>query len=89
MTEPTFEDLFRAHRASVSRVVQRLGVSAAEADEVSQEAFLVAFQKLDGYQERGAGRAWLARIATNLTCGARGGRRSKASVGRRPPTRSG
>jgi RNA polymerase sigma-70 factor (ECF subfamily) len=64
---PTFDELFRAHRDGVYRVAQRLGAPPAAADDLAQETFLVAHQKLDTYEHRGTGMAWLAQIARHLT----------------------
>lgn len=64
---PTFEQLFRAHRAGVRRVALRLGAPPAAADDLAQEVFLVAHQKFDTYEHRGASMAWLARITRHLT----------------------
>lgn len=61
------EALFREHNAFVFRCVRRMGVSAAEAEELTQEAYLVAYRKLADYTEQGSARAWLGQIARNIT----------------------
>jgi RNA polymerase sigma-70 factor (ECF subfamily) len=47
-------------------VVRRLGVPEAEAEDVTQEVFLVAARRLDAYQDQGCPRAWLVAIARQL-----------------------
>jgi RNA polymerase sigma-70 factor (ECF subfamily) len=58
--------LFRREAGFVWRVVRRLGVPDAEAEDAVQEVFLVVAQRLDAYEERGAVRAWLVAIARQI-----------------------
>lgn len=62
----------RAFREAVVRygphmlaVAQRI-VGAHRAEDIVQEAWLVAYRKIRGFQERSALRTWLHRIVTNL-----------------------
>lgn len=61
-----FGDLVRMHQQSVRGVAYRLCGDAALADDAAQEAFLRAWQALDGYEHRGSFRNWLLRIVTNV-----------------------
>jgi RNA polymerase sigma-70 factor (ECF subfamily) len=63
--------LFRAHYDFVFRVLRRLGMSEAEADDGVQEVFLVVAHKLGSYEERGALRAWLFTLARQVASHAR------------------
>lgn len=55
--------LFRAEYDFVWRVLRRLGLNGAEADDGVQDVFLIVAHKLQHYDERGAMRAWLYTIA--------------------------
>ena len=58
-----FGDLFdRNHRAVFRTALAALG-SAAEADDVTQEAFVTAYQKLDTFRGDASFRTWLLTIA--------------------------
>lgn len=61
------ETLFRENSDFVFRCIRRMGVTAAEAEELSQEVFLVAHEKIASYRDEGTPRAWLFQIARNLT----------------------
>jgi RNA polymerase sigma-70 factor, ECF subfamily len=59
-------ELFREQAEFVWRVVQRMGVPRAEAEDAVQEVFLVVAKRIDSYEERGALRAWLVAIARQV-----------------------
>ena len=59
-----FEQLVDRHRAVVFRVAARV-VGPDEADDVSQDALLRAYHRLDSYRGEGSFRAWLLRIVHN------------------------
>lgn len=56
-------ELFRAEFDFVWRVLRRLGLNEAEAEDGVQEVFLIVAHKLTSYEERGAMRAWLFAVA--------------------------
>lgn len=56
---PSFDELYREHFAYVWKSARRLGVSAAEVDDVVQETFLTVHRLIDRYAHRGSDRAWL------------------------------
>jgi len=61
-----FADLFLAHASFVWRVLRRLGVPDADAEDALQEVFLVVHRKLPTYEDRGSLRAWLFTIARQV-----------------------
>jgi RNA polymerase sigma-70 factor (ECF subfamily) len=58
-----FEEVFRAHAPFVWRCLRRLGVAAADADDVTQEVFVIVHRKLHEYDGRASLRAWIYGIA--------------------------
>ena len=58
--------LFREQAGFVWRVVKRLGVPEADAEDAVQEVFLVVAKRFHEYEERGALRAWLVAIARQV-----------------------
>jgi RNA polymerase sigma-70 factor (ECF subfamily) len=77
----TFRDLYDSHVAFVWRNLRRLGVPEAEADDRTQEVFVVAHRRFREFEERGHGpRAWLFQIALRVASGARRHRRRHPEV---------
>jgi len=71
-----FRALYDAQVGFVWRVLRRLGVQAGEADDRTQEVFVVAHRRFREFEERGHGpRAWLFQIALRVASGARRHRR--------------
>lgn len=58
-----FGELVERHRRSVFRAAVAALGSAAEADDVAQEAFVTAFRKLDGFRGEASFKTWLLAIA--------------------------
>lgn len=58
-----FEELVTRNRRAVFRAALAALGSAAEADDVAQEAFVAAYQKLDSFRGEAAFRTWLLSIA--------------------------
>lgn len=56
------------HFAFVWKVARRLGTPPEEVEDICQEAFLVAFRKLDRFEE-GSFTTWLYRITANIVSG--------------------
>ena len=69
-----FEQLVERHRAVVFRVAARV-VGIEEAEDVSQDAFLRAFNRLDRFRGEGTFKSWLLQIAHNAALTAVGRRR--------------
>jgi RNA polymerase sigma-70 factor (ECF subfamily) len=88
-SRPTLAGLYRAHAGFVWRVVRRMGVPEAVAEDVVQEVFLVARRRLADYEGRGAPTSWLYGIARGVTANYRRGqaraeRRLRVVTGPRP-----
>jgi RNA polymerase sigma-70 factor (ECF subfamily) len=64
-----FELLVERHRATVLRVAARI-VGRDEAEDVSQDAFLRAFHRLDQYRGTATFRTWLLQITQNTALNA-------------------
>jgi RNA polymerase sigma factor (sigma-70 family) len=63
---PAFEALYRRHVGKVHGVIWRLaGGVQARADELVQEAFLRAWQRLGGFRHESRFSTWLHRLAVN------------------------
>lgn len=74
---PRLREVFEEHGGFVSRSLRRLGVPDADLDDLVQEVFLVVYQRLNDYEEKGRARAWLYSICTRVT------RAQQRKVGRR------
>ncbi|MGA9423069.1 MAG: sigma-70 family RNA polymerase sigma factor [Rhodanobacteraceae bacterium] len=62
-----FETLYRRHVAHVRGAIWRLaGMNEARADELTQEAFVCAWQKLASFRFESAFGTWLHRLAVNV-----------------------
>jgi RNA polymerase sigma-70 factor (ECF subfamily) len=57
-----FGELVERHRRAVFRAAMAAVRSPSEADEVAQEAFITAFQKLSGFRGEAAFKTWLLAI---------------------------
>lgn len=60
---PTVAELFADHAAFVWSLLRRLGVPAADAEDVCQEVFVTVHRKLPELELRAAPRTWLYGIA--------------------------
>lgn len=58
-----FNELVRLCHSSVFRLAQRLLQNVDDAQEVSQETFLAAYEGIEGFQERSKIKTWLLAIA--------------------------
>lgn len=63
---PQLREVFEEYGAFVCRSLRYLGVREADLDDMLQEVFLVVYQRLNDYQERGRVRAWLYSICTRV-----------------------
>lgn len=70
---PTLAGLYRAHAGFVWRVVRRMGVPEAAAEDIVQEVFLVVRRRLPDYEGRGAPTSWLYAIARGVAANYRRG----------------
>src|SRR3954451_683498 len=60
-----FEDLVRRYDRNVFRIAQHITQNREDAEDVVQDAFLKAYQKLDQFQGNSKFYTWVVRIAVN------------------------
>ena len=60
-----FEQLVKRYDRNVFRLAQHITQNREDAEDVVQEAFLKAYQHLNGFQEQSKFYTWLVRIAVN------------------------
>lgn len=58
-----FGELVRRHGSSVRGLLRRMGAPASEADDVAQDAFLAAFERVGEFRAQGTFAAWVRKIA--------------------------
>ena len=63
---PAFGELVRRHASGVRAVLCRMGAEPATADDVAQDAFMVAFERIAGFRGDGSFAGWVKRIAARL-----------------------
>jgi RNA polymerase sigma-70 factor, ECF subfamily len=61
-----FADLFDAHKARIYGLCLCVTRNAAEADDLTQDAFLQAFRRLSAFRGQSTFATWLHRIAVNI-----------------------
>src|SRR5688572_22496188 len=61
-----FEAVVAEHGPYLWRVLRRLGVRAADVEDVWQETFIVVHRKLGGFEGRSSVRTWLSAIAVRV-----------------------
>ncbi|MET4683386.1 RNA polymerase sigma factor [Brevundimonas faecalis] len=61
-----FGELVRRHGSAVRGLLRRMGAQPALADDVAQDAFLLAFEKCAEFRGEGTFAAWIKRIAARL-----------------------
>lgn len=57
-----FGELVRRHGSAVRGLLRRMGAPPAEADDVAQDAFLTAFERIGEFRGEGAFAAWVKKI---------------------------
>jgi RNA polymerase sigma factor (sigma-70 family) len=60
-----YTGLYEQHSAAVYSTILRLVAHTGEAEDILQESFVVAFQKINDFKNTGGFRAWVKRIAIN------------------------
>jgi RNA polymerase sigma factor (sigma-70 family) len=58
-----FGELVRRHGSAVRGLLRRMGADPAQADDVAQDAFLIAFEQIADFRGEGTFQAWTKRIA--------------------------
>lgn len=61
-----FGELVRRHGSAVRALLRRLGADPALADDLAQDAFLLAFERVAEFRGEGTFVAWVKRIAARL-----------------------
>ena len=61
-----FEMLVRRHSAVIRALLRRMGAQEALADDLAQECFVIAFQRIGGFRAEGSFQGWLKQIAARL-----------------------
>lgn len=64
--EKAFEALFHTYKRRVYSLCLRMTANAADAEEVTQEAFLTLFRKIHTFRGESAFSTWLLRITMNI-----------------------
>jgi RNA polymerase sigma-70 factor (ECF subfamily) len=64
--ESAFEALFRTHQKRIYRLCLRMIGNVAEAEDLTQEAFLQVFRKIRTFRGESAFSTWLHRLAVNV-----------------------
>ncbi|MGN6555169.1 MAG: RNA polymerase sigma factor [Verrucomicrobiota bacterium] len=60
-----FEDLVREHQRLIHALCYRMTGSLADAEDLAQETFIHAYQRLEGFRAEARLSSWLYRIAVN------------------------
>ena len=68
---PAFERLYREHSARVYALCLRLASDPVQAEELTQDVFVRAWQKLESFRGESAFGTWLHRLAVNEVLGRR------------------
>ena len=58
-----FGELVRRHGSAVRGLLRRMGAQAAEADDVAQDAFITAFERIGEFRGEGTFAGWVKRMA--------------------------
>jgi RNA polymerase sigma-70 factor (ECF subfamily) len=61
-----FGELARRHGSAVRYLLRRMGAQPAEADDVAQDAFLTAFERITEFRGEGTFAAWVKKIAARI-----------------------
>lgn len=61
-----FGELVRRHGSAVRALLRRMGADPAKADDVAQDAFIAAFERIGEFRGEGTFAAWVRKIAARL-----------------------
>ena len=64
-----FEELYRQHVSRIYGLCLRMCANPAKAEDLTQEAFIRAWQKLGSFRRQSSFRTWLHRLTVNLVLG--------------------
>ena len=85
--ERAFAEVYREHRGYVSSCLRRFGIAASDLDDVTQEVFLIVYDRLDDFdRDRASIRSWLYGICRRKAANERRrGKRLDARMAKMPP----
>ena len=63
---PSYQEVFKLGWAHVCRAVLGRGVRPEDCDDAAQDVFVIVYQRLDEYEDRGRLLAWLSGIASRV-----------------------
>ena len=63
---PAFGELVRRHGPGVRGLLRRMGAEPSLADDIAQDAFLAAYERIAEFRGQGAFAGWVKRIAARL-----------------------
>ena len=63
---PAFGELVRRHGSGVRGLLRRMGAEPSLADDIAQDAFLAAYERIAEFRGQGAFAGWVKRIAARL-----------------------
>lgn len=72
-----FEALYRAHAGRIYGLCLRMAADPARAEELTQDAFVRAWEKLGTFRQHSAFATWLHRLAVNVVLAAERSRRRR------------
>jgi len=75
-----FDALYREHFRFVWRVIRRLGLEGAGADDAAQEVFLVVHRRLHDFEQRSSTKTWLYGIVRRVVADSRRTLRRKSAL---------
>jgi len=75
-----FDELVQTHRREIYRLAYRLLGNHADADDLTQDAFLRVYQSLARFRGESSFRTWMTRIVLNLAADRRNERTAKRQV---------
>jgi RNA polymerase sigma-70 factor (ECF subfamily) len=81
-TAAEVERLFREHGPFVWRSLRRIGMSESDADDLTQEVFVIVFRRFHEFEQRSSLRTWLYGIAARVALA----HRRRAQTQREIPT---
>lgn len=61
-----FGELVRRHGSAIRGLLRRMGAQPSEADDVAQDAFLAAFERIAEFRGEGTFAGWVKKIAARL-----------------------
>lgn len=61
-----FGELVRRHGSAVRALLRRMGAQPSQADDVAQDAFITAFERITDFRAEGTFAGWVKRIAARL-----------------------